>query len=86
MFQGVVAPIRLTEEQVQGTRMLVLRRRGPKRGIKCFLGLHRWTDWTDLDGHWAIITRADGVERRRDVLISRRYCPACSGGETMVVL
>lgn len=86
MFQGVIAPIRLTAEQVQGTPMLTLHRRGKARGLKCFLGFHKWTDWADLDGHWALIEQPDGTEIRKDVLISRRYCPVCSSGETMVVL
>ena len=50
------------------------------------MGLHPWTDWTDPSGHWALVTHPDGSETQRDILISRRYCPACSSGQTMVML
>lgn len=86
MFRGLAAPIRLSEDRIQGVPMLVLRRKGTRRGLRCWVGLHRWTDWTDMDGHWALVAQADGTERRREVLVSRRYCPCCSSGETMVVL
>ena len=85
MFQGVVAPIRLTEAETF-TPMRILHRRGTKRGLRCLLGLHRWTGWTDPSGHWALVTHPDGRETQRDILVSRRYCPACSGGQTRVVL
>lgn len=85
MFQGVVAPIRLTEAETLAP-IRILHRRGSRRGLKCLVGLHRWTDWTDPSGHWALVTHPDGSETQRDILISRRYCPACSSGQTMVML
>lgn len=85
MFQGVVAPIRLTEAETLAP-MWILHRRGSRRGLRCLVGLHPWTDWTDPSGHWALVAHPDGSETRRDILISRRYCPACSSGQTMVML
>ena len=85
-FRGEAAPLRLTEAEIQRAPMLSLRRKGQHRGVRCLLGLHPWTSWTDMVGHWALVKQADGTEIRKEVLVSRRWCPRCTCGETMVVL